>query len=313
MKSRKSTLLKILPLALVALPLLYSKGVQESHAQGIPASAPPPVANPLQGEPTDVQSNVIPAANQPPRASVLDSIPFPDAPVRIEAERINSTVSLNFPTPYSLSDCINIVERTTQALEQSSQIRSDLDPKKVDEVISQVVEYLRGRDDLHSTLLDYSWEPLDQIRIQQPQVRREWPNSMDRPKEVTAVSFEVLEADVVLSDLEIRDIDDKVIGPYSGEVVLRHSLPRRYVYHLYYPTEIKSIQFSVRKERPEQRQTPVIVMNAGRADRLEHGKYALFHLIRAQSEVQEGKIEKAAATLRIAQREIEKFRRQTRR
>lgn len=222
-------------------------------------------------------------------------------------------INLDIQTPFSLNDCYDGVGTLIESLEKVGKKEASIRQENVANALDSIMDYLRDRDDLHYTLINYQWVPLERIRAQQHQISRLWADSETRPKGITALSFEVEEADAVISNLQIKSQDGEIINNFSGDIVLRHSLPRRYVYHLYNPTDIYSLSFDVSKEKETVGTTPIITIQAGRADFVEHGKRALYYLIRAENELEAEKVDKAAATLRIAQGEIENFRKQSRR
>ncbi|MGF1573481.1 MAG: hypothetical protein ACFCU1_10475 [Sumerlaeia bacterium] len=246
-------------------------------------------------------------------ATITDSFATPTTPAQSTTASNLPSLAIEVETPFSLTDCINGVGKLIETLDKASKKEGKLENNNVVEVFASIMDYLRDRDDLHYTLVNYKWSPMDRIKVQQQEITRIWPDEVSRQKSITALSFEVEAADAVIWNLKIKNQQGEELNNFVGEVVLRHSLPRRYVYHLYNPTDIYSLSFNVRKENSDQEFTPIVIIQAGKADHVEHGKLALYYLIRAEEEFIEGKIEKSAATLRFAQGEIENFRRQSRR
>lgn len=281
-------------------------GVESINKQGLDGVQ---VADTASLEPTD--KTVAAAALSLPLAQASSSTPA--EPLPTPGSTTIPLINISVQTPFSLTDCINGVGNIIESLEKVSKKEATIKTQNVAEVLDSITDYLKDRDDLHYTLVNYKWAPLDRIKVLQKEINRIWPDSDSRQKGVTALSFEVEQADAVISNLKITSQDGEELNNFVGEVVLRHSLPRRYVYHLYNPTDIYAISFDVRKENEEQKSTPIISILAGRADYVEHGKLAVYYLIRAKNELMDEKVEKATATLRFAQGEIENFRRQSRR
>lgn len=220
---------------------------------------------------------------------------------------------LTFNTPYSIRDCIDIVDRATEMLRTTQGSLGGVEVASIYNALDAVVDYLEERDDLQSTLSDYSWEEIgrDQVRINSEEKSFIWREN-EIPKDVTAISFEVERADVVLKSVKVFDDQNQLVGPYSKEVTLRHSLPRRYVYHLYQPTNIQTLRFEATQVNPEANRTPQIILRAGRAEKIEHGKLGIYYILLAENQLREANKPVALETLAKAREEIRLYRLQVR-
>lgn len=231
------------------------------------------------------------------------------------ATTISPMITVRLNTPYSLQDCINLVEEAMDALVNARGEISRIDLVAMNDVLDAVADYLQERDDLHSNLLGYSWEEIGrhQIRNSENNTFTYFFRDFEIPRGITALSFEVERADSNLEKVEVFDSKGNLVGPYSSQMVLRHSFPRRYVYHLYQPTEIQTLRITASQMNPEANRTPQLIILAGRSDKTEHGKLAIYYILQAEEQIANNDIKTALETLQDARREIMTFRQQARR
>lgn len=223
--------------------------------------------------------------------------------------------TITFQTPYSLQDCIDLVNDITEALVEVGGDLNRVDRQSLTDVLDAVADYLQERDDLHSNLLGYDWEEIGrhQVKDSNNNTYSYIFRDLEIPEGITALSFEAERADSILQKVEVYNTKNELVGPYSKEMKLRHSLPRRYVYHLYQPTDIKRITIKAKVERPELNRTPQIVILAGKSNQQEHGKLAIYYILQAEDLLARSEAKNALETLYRAREEITRYRLQTRR
>ncbi len=228
------------------------------------------------------------------------SVPIPEPPK-----------SLTYNLPFSLSDCYTLLSLARDALNETKSGVTNWDRASIDGLLETVSAYLRERDTMHSSLVEYRWEVLATRSVKSglPQSDMIDLDPGSRGSRINALSFQVEDGDVVLHKLDVYDDENTLVGPFKREVTLRHSLPRRYVFHLYLPTDVQQIAMSTSQARPAAGEKPRVVVLAGRTDEPEHGKAAIHYIWRAQLALAEDNMNGAERRLERAQTEILAYRR----
>jgi hypothetical protein len=200
-----------------------------------------------------------------------------------------------FESPFSLQDCITILRAIIAGIriEEGGAI-SRFEPASLRRGIEAVANYLRARDDLHYNLVDYRWERVgtDSVTsalIQQLQFK--WEDSA-MPARVDALSLEALRGDVYLHSMMIYDAEGNLAADYKFDdtrlMRLRHSLPRREVFHLWSPTAISRVDLALSRYDPSESIYPQVNLHAGRTSKPEHGKATIYYLSRAEQKFTAG-------------------------
>jgi len=245
-------------------------------------------------------------------SSVLaDSAPLDDIAEQTETQQ---GLSISFKTPYSLQDCIDILNTVTEVLIDVGGDLNRVDRESLNFAIDAVADYLQERDDLHSNLLEYKWQEISKHQVQgnSNNTYSFIFSEPDLPSGITALSFESQRADSVLQKVEVYTPGDQLVGPFSKQMRLRHSIPRKYIYHLYQPTDIKKISIKATVHNPDLNKIPQIVIRAGKPQNKEHGKLAIYQLIQAQAQLSGEEPKSILETLVQAREEIARYRLQSR-
>lgn len=230
------------------------------------------------------------------------------------ATRTQPVQRIDFLAPFSLNDCQNLLNRALEIIPRSEEELERFDRESYLQMLNAVADYLKDRDDLHSSLVGYQWERLRSRVVREPIIQNA-SFTFERPDEaraVNAISFSVYDEDAILHGWAVYDKEDKLIDRKQfgeGEkVTLRHSLPRQVVYHLWQPTDIGRIEVAVSRANPQRERIPVLEVRAGRTNQPEHGKSAIWFITQAISDVENERFESAREDLIAAQREIRLYR-----
>ncbi len=262
----------------------------------------PLLAQPMEEVADVVRRPVVVApeqSNDPPQAESA-SVPVPEPPQ-----------AMSYNLPFSLSDCYTLLSQARDALREQESGAAEWDLDSVNGLMETVSAYLRERDTMHSNLIEYEWEMLvsEPVKSGLPQSSAIGVNPGRAGHKINALSFQVDGGDVVLHKLDVYDEENMLVGPFKREVTLRHSLPRRYVFHLYLPTDVQRIVMSTSQSRPAAGHVPRVAILAGRTDEPEHGKAAIHYIWRSQLALSEGDLRRAERRLEKAQSEILDYRR----
>ncbi len=255
-------------------------------------------------------------------AALPETVGLPDLPPdRVEEERVSleepaapetSTVpQFPYESPFSLPDCIGILRSMLGGMP----VEDDLIVPRYDVVslrraLDSISTYLRARDDLHYNLVDYRWERVGIDAVTSALIQSvsfSWPeNAM--PRRVDAFSLEALRGDVYLHSMMVYDENGEQVADFKFEgtrlMRLRHSLPRREVFHLWRPTDIGRVDLAVSRFDPAAADYPQIQLHAGRTSKPEHGKATIFFLTRADQELLSNRLVEARQDLQHALREM---------
>ncbi len=218
-----------------------------------------------------------------------------------------------YKAPFSLSDCMDLLDLAIDELPVTAEEQKPYNQESMLHMLEAISDYLKGRDDLHSTLIGYKWDRIARVPITTGLIDDKsfiW-SGRDIPKNVTALSFEVERGDVYLHNLEVYDENDELVAPFAKDqqVILRHSIPRRYVFHLYLPTNIKSIKMACSQVNPADNRTPQLSIHAGRTRQAEHGKAAIHYIWKAELDIAAQNPSQARMKLMLSQDEIREYRR----
>lgn len=289
--------------------LVVVSGATTVHGQKPPSLGPEtvsvvaPARTPIPESPTAPPHTPLPtspAGAVAPESSMVAPVPtpalVPPTPVR-------------YQTPYSLNDCLLALDQALQVMPEQSP-KGNFDRESMTNLLESVSDYLKDRDDLHSTLIGYQWERIARGRVTSGLIGDQtfiWKEG-EMPSNVSALSFEVEDGDVIVHNLQVFNDKDELVGPFSEEVVLRHSIPRRYVFHLYQPTTVKRVLLACSQAKPRGDIVPRLTIHAGRTDKPEHGKTAIHYIWKAEEALAAQKDSEARTLVLRARGEITLYR-----
>lgn len=232
-------------------------------------------------------------------------------------------IPISFRAPFSLNDCLNLLAFAASVLPEGENALQRIDRDSYLRLLESVSNYLKERDDLHASLVGYKWETIERARVRTgviesldlPFTGPDAPPGTTIPKGVTALSFIVERGDVLFHNMKVYDVEDQLIAEFRREqaLVLRHSLPKREFFFLWQPTDVGRITLALSKASPADEVHPRILILAGRTNRPEHGKSAIWFLDGAHADIRAGRPEEARAKIRRAQAELRLFRDSVRR
>lgn len=175
-------------------------------------------------------------------------------------------------------------------------------PEDIPQTIGSVINYLSFRDDLHTSLANYTWTALGNAKVENSTRDRD-ELSFDPPvKRVSALTFEAVGGDLRVQKLWVYDEFDRLRDEFDYEAeprVVRSDLPRRQVFHLWRRTTIKRVEWEASRLAVNERSpvSPRLILLGGITDRPEHVKTALYQLMLAQTALQEANRKQATETL----------------
>lgn len=172
-------------------------------------------------------------------------------------------------------------------------------PDDVPQTIGSVINYLSFRDDLHTSLANYTWQALGNAKVENSTRDRDELSFEPPVKRVSALTFEAVGGDLMVQRLRVYDEFDRLRDEFDYEAeprVVRSDLPRRQVFHLWRRTTIKRVEWEASRLSTNEQSglSPRLILLGGTTDRPEHVKTAIFQLTLAQTALQE-KNKKAAA------------------
>jgi hypothetical protein len=255
-------------------------------------------------------------------AALPESVGAPDLPpvlpqeaeaplIPLDPEEESSNPPFLYEIPFSLSDCIGILRAVLGGISvEDDAAVLHYEETSLRRALDSISNYLRARDDLHYNLVDYRWERVGidtaTSALIQP-VRFTWAQSA-MPQGVDAFSLEALRGDVYLHSMMIYDEKEEQVADFKFEgarlMRLRHSLPRREVFHLWRPTNVSRVDLAVSRFDPAAEEYPQIQLHAGRTSKPEHGKATIFFLTRADQEFASRRLLQAREDLQHALREM---------
>ena len=216
--------------------------------------------------------------------------------------------------PFSLSDCSILIDQALQALPRSDGDLKPYNEESIGLLLRTITNYLKMRDEMHSTLVNYTWESIARGQVSDGLIDNEeftWEG--DRiPRNVSALSFEVQRGDAYLHFLRVIDPEGNEIATFDrlrrAPRLIRHSLPRREVFHLWRPTSIGTIELAYSQANPGRDRAPKVFIHAGHTDEPEYGKSAIYFITRAEQRARARNISLARTDLVRAQQEIRSYR-----
>lgn len=185
--------------------------------------------------------------------------------------------------PLSLEEALSQLQQAQLRLAASEESV----PEDVTKTIGSVINYLSFRDDLHTSLANYTWTALGNAKVENS-TRDKDELSFEPPvKRVSALTFEAVGGDLRVQKLWVYDEFDRLRDEFDYEDeprVVRSDLPRRQVFHLWRRTTIKRVEWEASRLSVNERSgvSPRLILLGGITDKPERVKTALYQLMLAQ-------------------------------
>jgi hypothetical protein len=208
--------------------------------------------------------------------------------------------------PLSLHDCQQALAWARTELESAQRPVGKLLAAEVARVLRQVVAYLKIMDERHSSLADYEWIFIDQKKVSGTTIDEDRFDDFE-VSNVSAVSLHAQFGDVRVHGVTIYDDRGLAAGEYhlAPPLVLRADVPRREVFHLYFPVRLREVV--VRYEAVDSRSSPRVDAHAGITSNREFLKQAQYYLRRAIAALENDDWEAATTLISSTARRIAKF------
>lgn len=208
--------------------------------------------------------------------------------------------------PLSLQDCQQALAWTKTQLESAPKPVAKLRTADVARVLREVVAYLKIMDERHSSLADYEWIFIEQKKVSGSTIDQDKFDDI-AVHDVSAISFHAEFGDVLLHSVTIRDDRGAVAGEYHLDppLVLRSDVPRREVFHLYFPIRLEEV--IVRFQVAAPRTNPRVNVYAGIASNREYLKQAQYYLWRAIAALEKDDWDEAVKLISSTSRRIARF------
>lgn len=244
---------------------------------------------------------ILAAASGRAQTAAPTTTPRP-TPAATAAPAPQRPVPMPVAPPLSLSDCQAILSDAAQVV--------GTDPTTAERMIASVENYLKFRDDLHTSLASYQWPRLRSAKVEND------PGTVDRDtfrfdppvERISALGFEAEGGDVWLHTVRVYDENNALRDTHRFDKprLLQQMLPRREVFHLWRRTTISRIEVEYSSANPGPQHPRVSVLGGTTAER-EYIKTAIYHLGTAADAVRQGKAPVAGQALTAAQREISAY------
>ncbi len=215
-----------------------------------------------------------------------------------------------FRQPLSLKETLSLVRESITWIPAETEI-SDETTLELSRTIQSCTEYLKFRNDLHTSLADYEWYHLGDDKVQNnPGNYDEDTFYWDPPvKNLNAISLNSLYGDVYIDMVKVFDDQGSVKFSFSdpNPKVLRNLLPRREVFHLWSSTDVQEIRIRYRKVKADPNLTPKVILRGGVAHRPEYIKTAIWNLTNSQGRIREKNWVEARVELQSAASNISDY------
>lgn len=267
-------------------------------------------------EVADVSRTRVPSASETPTGPPVDQAAPADSTSTEGAEAAPARPTptpIPFSSPFSLNDCLNLLQAAVRVLPETPDQPVSFETQSFHRLLNSVSDYLKNRDEMHASLVGYEWDKIGRADVETGVIENieiDLRKQEEPPKDMTAISFRVERGDVLVHNMKVFDEDDDLVAEFRLEkpVQLRHSLPKREFFFLWRPTDIERISIAASKATPEREEDPRLFVLAGRTDKPEHGKAAIWFIDQAQIDIREGRLVMGRQKLARAQTEIRQFR-----
>ena len=214
---------------------------------------------------------------------------------------------LPVPPPLSLSECQSILADAMKRIPASGSAAEDPTAQRM---LRSVENYLKFRDDLHTSLANYTWKTLKSAKVENK------PGEVDRDTftfdpavpYISALGFKVSDGDVWLHRVLIYDENKHLRDVHSFENprLLQQLLPRLEVFHLWRRSTISKIEVEYSRANPGPTEPRVVVLGGMTIER-EYIKTAIYHLSAASEALNHHDSKSARESVTYAQREIQSY------
>lgn len=246
------------------------------------------------------------SASIPLREQLADAPPARRTPEESSATHpLRAPLPAGFP-PLSLADCREVLVWMIGRLSPAPTDGKNSDTDYL-VILDQIRQYVRIVDDRSSTLASYRWVFVDRGKVATQGLDEDIFESGGVIEDVHAISLEAELGDVFVHWVEVTDSrGEKTEFRLATPTHLRAGLPRREVFHLYFPTDIRRVRVCYESVPPVRIQ-PRVTLHAGITRRTEYLKGALYYLTRARQALASGQWEECTTQLDRAARRIQRF------
>lgn len=227
----------------------------------------------------------------------------------------------HYVSPFSTSDCLTILEEVLAALPQNESEAQKYSTRSLLKGVETTNNYLKQRDELHSTLVGYRWQEVGSMVVNKAtyELRRaEW-DALTQPQAITALSFEARDGDVMITSLSVfNDANERVANFNFSEtspVILRHSLPRREVFHLWRKTRLARVEITAALAPGRagvDQGIGRVVIHGGSTNRPEYAKSAIYFLTLTEEDLRSSDPHSGRKDLARAIDELREYKRESR-
>lgn len=222
---------------------------------------------------------------------------------------------MRFVPPFSLRECLKLIDRCIQHTPGEGETTPEQDAAvpvtAIDRMVVACANYLRNRDDLHSSLVDYRWIQLDEGKVQNAKgtVDKDTLDFSPPVEAISALSLAAQRGDAYIHQIRVYDEKGNLRDSWfdyrdRAPKLLRHSLPRRQVFHLWRRTTISRIEIEYSRANRGEEFRPKVVVYGGITDKPEYIKTAIYYLDYARRQLEQKDWENAREALIDAREEI---------
>jgi hypothetical protein len=281
------------PLPVIAAFLLLTAQLsaeEETPHVASPATTATPVVaetlipTPSPDAPADGNVTLPDIGFTPTATPTFSPTPTPGSPDAPTATPRPTPAPLRYLPPLSLSECVERIDRALLVLppDYATDPPTDIPVDSLIGMLESATNYLKLRNDLHTTLAEYQWVELGKQDVDHAPGDSDTDTfELDPPvKRISALSFETRRGDVHIRSLAVYDEKGDLRETYDtlreNPRRLLHSLPLREVFHLWRRTTISRIVIEYATIEPGARAE--VVVHGGITERPEYIKTALHHL-----------------------------------
>lgn len=297
----------------MSLVAMWAHGI--AAAQGTPPETAPVALN----QPT---AALLPASGSrdPAQPNFPQTKPTTETPP-IDAPADPGLPDYRYTSPFSTADCLTILEQVLASLPQNEDARQAYSTPSMLRAVETTNNYLKQRDELHSTLVGYRWQEVGSLVVNKAtyELRTASWDALTQPQAITALSFEARDGDVMITSLAVfNDANERVANFAFSEtspVMLRHSLPRREVFHLWRKTRLARVEITAALapgRSGADKGIGRIVIHGGSTSRPEYAKSAIFFLTLTEEDLRSADPHSARKNMARAIDELREHQRTTR-
>jgi len=277
-----------------------------------PAALSPPSGVHMPDEPGATTSSLQSSLALPPPDTDPPDLPGP-TPYALRGEDLSPS---RFLPPLCLEDCLLALQWSLNKINANQEMKRLPAERaaEIEPVLRQVAEYIRIVDGRNSTLADYTWILVGTERVAADvEVDSDEFEPAEPPlRAINAVSFQAERGDVWLFRVRVIG-EDNIVTDFRLDPPARlmAALPRREVFHLYFPTDLKRVEahYGAVDRARAARNSPRVSLYAGQTRRREYLKESQYFLRMALRQLPEGDLDVCRDSLERAAKRIRHFER----